>query len=164
MTLFKSELFPWYYGHEPFSSMTTVNFLDSWTNTHKVRSHTMESVSYRYSSNLNIITELKYEVLDSWTNTHKVRSHTMESVSYRYSSKQNIITALKYEVLLAVTMNSMVFCEGTPCRLEDRYVLTFDKSWCIHHQAAGSSQPKYMMPHLRRQYCSENLNRITKTL
>jgi hypothetical protein len=63
MTWFKSELFSWYYGHEPFGSMTTVNFLDSWTNTHKVRSHTMESVSHRYSSNLNIITELKYEVL-----------------------------------------------------------------------------------------------------
>jgi len=81
MTLFKSELLPWYYGHEPLGSMITVNFLDSLTNTHKVRSHTMESVSYRYSSNLNIITELKYEVL------------------------------------LAVTMNSMVSCEGTRCRL-----------------------------------------------
>jgi len=52
----------------------------------------------------------------------------METVSYRYSSNLNIITELKYEVLLAVTMNSMVFWEGTPCRLEDRYVLTFDKS------------------------------------
>jgi len=52
----------------------------------------------------------------------------MESVSYRYSSKLNIITELKYEVLLAVTMNSMDFCEGTPWGLQDRYVLTFDKT------------------------------------
>jgi hypothetical protein len=102
MTWLKSELFPWYYSHEPFGTMTTVNFLASWMNTHKMRSHTMESVSYRYSSNLNIITELKYEVLP------------------------------------AVTINSMVFWEGIPCRLENRYVLTFDR--ILMHPSVRHSQ------------------------
>jgi hypothetical protein len=60
----------------------------------------------------------------------------MESISYRYSSNLNIITELKYEVLLAVTMNSMVFWEGTPCRLEDRYVLTFDR--ILMHPSSSS--------------------------